>query len=107
MKTWISGGEGLGVMEPESENHDLVHVEASSRPKNETDADIAPLIRKVEAASISEIEKLIGGGPSMTDCRPPGGAPSGSWVLLGAGEVAAPDVADDDDATWAVIELLK
>jgi len=47
-------------MEPESENRDLVHVEASSRPKNETDADIAPLIRKVGAASISEIEKLIG-----------------------------------------------
>src|SRR5262249_13329716 len=47
-------------MEPESENRDLVHVEASSTPKTETDADIAPLIRKVGAASISEIEKLIG-----------------------------------------------
>jgi hypothetical protein len=46
-------------MEPESENHELVHVEASS-PKTETDADIAPLIRKVGATSIAEIEKLIG-----------------------------------------------
>jgi hypothetical protein len=46
-------------MEPESENRDLVHVEASSRPKNETDADIAPLIQKVGATSIAEIEKLI------------------------------------------------
>jgi hypothetical protein len=47
-------------MEPESENHDLVHVEASSRLKNETDADIAPLIQKVGATSIAEIERLIG-----------------------------------------------
>jgi hypothetical protein len=47
-------------MEPESENHDLVHVEASSTPKTETDTDIAPLIRKVGAPSIEEIEKLIG-----------------------------------------------
>ena len=47
-------------MEPESENRDLVHVEASSTPKPETEADIAPLIRKVGAPSISEIEKLIG-----------------------------------------------
>jgi hypothetical protein len=54
------GGEGVGVMEPESENHDLVHVEASSTPKTETDTDIAPLIRKVGAPSIAEIEKLIG-----------------------------------------------
>ena len=49
MKTWISGGEGVGVMKPESENRDLVHVEASSTPKTETDADIAPLFRKVGA----------------------------------------------------------
>ena len=47
-------------MEPESENRDLVHVETSSTPKPETDADIAPLIRKVGATSIAEIEKLIG-----------------------------------------------
>jgi hypothetical protein len=47
-------------MEPESENRDLVHVEASSTLKTETDADIAPLIRKVGATSIAEIEKLIG-----------------------------------------------
>ena len=44
-------------MEPESENRDLVHVEASS---TETDADVAPLVRKVGAISIAEIEKLIG-----------------------------------------------
>ena len=43
-------------MEPESENRDLVQ----STPKTETDADIAPLIRKVGATSIAEIEKLIG-----------------------------------------------
>ena len=42
-------------MEPESENRDLVQ----STPKTETDADIAPLIRKVGATSIAEIEKLI------------------------------------------------
>src|SRR5262249_34530371 len=53
-------GEGVGLMEPESENRDLVHVEASSTPKTETDADVAPLIRKVGATSIAEIEKLIG-----------------------------------------------
>jgi adenylosuccinate synthase len=47
-------------MEPESENRDLVHVEASSAPTTETDADIALLIRKVGATSIAEIEKLIG-----------------------------------------------
>ena len=47
-------------MEPESENRDLAYVEASSTPKTETDGDIAPLIRKVGATSISEIEKLIG-----------------------------------------------
>ena len=44
-------------MEPKSENRDLVHVEASS---TETDADVAPLVRKVGAISIAEIEKLIG-----------------------------------------------
>jgi len=47
-------------MEPKSENRDLVHVEASWTPKTETDADIAPLIQKVGATSIAEIEKLIG-----------------------------------------------
>ena len=46
-------------MEPESKNRDLVHVEASSTPTTEPDADIAPLIRKVGATSIAEIEKLI------------------------------------------------
>jgi len=47
-------------MEPESKNRDLVHVEASWTPKTETDVDIAPLIQKVGATSIAEIEKLIG-----------------------------------------------
>ena len=47
-------------MEPESENPDLVHVEASSTPETETDTDIARLIRKVGTPSIAEIEKLIG-----------------------------------------------
>jgi hypothetical protein len=57
MRLGFQEGKGVGVMEPES---DLVHVEASSTPKTETDADIAPLIRKVGATSIAEIEKLIG-----------------------------------------------
>src|SRR5262249_54795849 len=47
-------------MEPQSENRDLVNVEASSTPKTETDAAIALLSRKVGATSIAEIEKLIG-----------------------------------------------
>jgi len=47
-------------MEPESKNRDLVDVEASWTPKTETDVDIAPLIQKVGATSIAEIEKLIG-----------------------------------------------
>jgi hypothetical protein len=46
-------------MEPGNESH-LVHVDAPSTPKTETDADIAPLIQKVGATSIAEIEKLMG-----------------------------------------------
>jgi hypothetical protein len=34
-------------MEPGNESH-LVHVDAPSTPKTETDADIAPLIQKLE-----------------------------------------------------------
>ena len=49
-------------MEPESENRDLVDVEASSTPETETDTDIARLIRKVGTPSIAEIEKLIASG---------------------------------------------
>ena len=45
-------------MEPGSDNRDLIHPKASSPPK--TDADIAPLIQKVGAPSIAQIEKLIG-----------------------------------------------
>jgi hypothetical protein len=46
-------------MEPESESRDRVHIESPS-PKTETDADIAPLIQKVGATSIAEIETLMG-----------------------------------------------
>ena len=45
-------------MEPGSDDRDLIHAEASSPPK--TDADVAPLIQKVGAPSIAQIEKLIG-----------------------------------------------
>ena len=47
MKTWISGGKGVGVMELGSEDRDL--------------ADNAPVIEKIGAPSIAQIEKLIGG----------------------------------------------
>jgi hypothetical protein len=66
-----SGGEGVDVMEPgkwfrqaldiiESETRDLVHAEVPSTPKSETDVEIAPLVQKVGATSIAEIEKIIG-----------------------------------------------
>jgi hypothetical protein len=45
-------------MEPGSEDRDRIHPNASSPP--ETDADVAPLIQKVGAPSIAQIEKLIG-----------------------------------------------
>jgi hypothetical protein len=51
VKTWISAGEV--VMEPGN-------PEASSTPKTEADAYITPLIQKVGAPSIAQIEKLIG-----------------------------------------------
>ena len=41
-----------------SDDRDLIHPKASSPPK--TDADVAPLIHKVGAPSIAQIEKLIG-----------------------------------------------
>jgi hypothetical protein len=50
----------VDVMEPGNESRDLIHVEAPSTPKTETDADIAPLIQKVGTTSIAEIEKLMG-----------------------------------------------
>jgi hypothetical protein len=50
----------VDVMEPGNESRDLVDVEAPSTPKAGTDADIAPLIQKVGATSIAEIEKLMG-----------------------------------------------
>jgi len=46
-------------MEPENKSEDLLGVDAPSTPKTETDADIAPLIQKVRATSVAEIEKLI------------------------------------------------
>jgi hypothetical protein len=45
-------------MEPGSDDRDLIRPKASSPPK--TDADVAPLIQKVGAPSIAQIEKLIG-----------------------------------------------
>ena len=45
-------------MEPGSDDRDLTHPKASSPPK--TDADVSPLIQKVGAPSIAQIEKLIG-----------------------------------------------
>jgi hypothetical protein len=45
-------------MEPGSDDRDRIHPNASSPPK--TDADVAPLIQKVGAPSIAQIEKLIG-----------------------------------------------
>jgi prophage DNA circulation protein len=44
----------------ESETRHLVHAEARPTPTAETDMDIAPLVHKVGATSIAEIEKLIG-----------------------------------------------
>jgi hypothetical protein len=45
-------------MEPGSDDRDPIHPEASSPPKS--DANVAPLIQKVGAPSIAQIEKLIG-----------------------------------------------
>ena len=45
-------------MEPGSDDRGLIHPKASSPPK--TDANVAPLIQKVGAPSIAQIEKLIG-----------------------------------------------
>jgi prophage DNA circulation protein len=44
----------------ESETRHLVHAEVRSTPMAESDVDIAPLVHKVGATSIAEIEKLIG-----------------------------------------------
>ena len=60
VKTWISGGEGVGVMELGSEDRDLAHLKAPSTPQTETDADIAPIVQQVGAPSIAQIERLIG-----------------------------------------------
>jgi prophage DNA circulation protein len=44
----------------ESETRHLVHTEAPPAPTAETDVDIAPLVQKVGATAIVEIEKMIG-----------------------------------------------
>ena len=44
----------------ESETRHLVHTEALPAPMAETDVEIAPLVQKVGATSLAEIEKLIG-----------------------------------------------
>ena len=43
----------------ESETRDLVQSGAPTR-KSETDVDIAPLVQKIGATSIAEVEKMIG-----------------------------------------------
>src|SRR5437660_10040219 len=43
----------------ESETRDLVHSGAPTR-KSETEVDIAPLVQKIGATSIAEVEKMIG-----------------------------------------------
>jgi hypothetical protein len=63
--------KGVDVMEPskralqvlgmiESESRALVHAEAPSTPKSETDVEIAPLVQNLGTTSIAEIEKMIG-----------------------------------------------
>jgi hypothetical protein len=47
-------------MELGSEDGDLVYPDASSTPKTEAGAYSAPLIQKIGAPSIAQIEKLIG-----------------------------------------------
>jgi len=43
----------------ESETRDLVHSGAPT-PESETDVEIAPLVQKMGATSIAEVEKMIG-----------------------------------------------
>jgi dihydroxyacetone kinase len=51
----------LQVLETiESESRALVHAEAPSTPKPETDMEIAPLVQNLGTTSIAEIEKMIG-----------------------------------------------
>jgi hypothetical protein len=67
VENWISGEEGVHVMEPgdwarkaleimENETRDLVHSGAATS-KSETDVEIAPLVEKIGATSIAEIKK--------------------------------------------------
>jgi hypothetical protein len=49
------------ALEPaEGEIRDLVHPDAPSMRETETDVEIAPLVGKVGATSIAEIDKLMG-----------------------------------------------
>jgi len=43
----------------ESETRDLIHSGAPT-PESETDVEIAPLVQKIGATSIAEVEKMIG-----------------------------------------------
>jgi hypothetical protein len=60
--------ERVDVMEPcnrvlemiESESRAVVHAEAPSTPKSETDLEIAPLVQNLGTTSIAKIEKMIG-----------------------------------------------
>jgi hypothetical protein len=44
----------------ESETRESIHAQAPSKPSAEADAEIGPLIEKIGASSIAEIEKLVG-----------------------------------------------
>ena len=44
----------------ESESRELILAEAPSTGSTEIDAEIVPLVQKIEAGSIAEIEKMIG-----------------------------------------------
>jgi len=57
MESWEWARKALDVIE--SETRDLVHSGAPT-PTSETDVDIAPLVQKIAATSIAEVEKMIG-----------------------------------------------
>ena len=44
----------------EGETRELVHAGEASTPKCGTDVEIAPLVQKIAATSIAEVEKMIG-----------------------------------------------
>ena len=59
----------------ESETRDLVQSGAPTR-KSETDVDIAPLVQKIGATSIAEVEKMIGELQAAKDFLESEGEPS-------------------------------